>query len=54
MRLFVLHLVLLLSAPIYAQQKCVVSGQCRDANTREPLEFVQVVLGEGAAHTATN
>jgi hypothetical protein len=54
MRLLVLLIVLSLNLPMFAQQKCVVSGQCRDANTREPLEFVQVVLGEGAVHTATN
>ncbi len=29
-------------------------GQCRDANTREALEFVQIVLGEGVAHAATD
>jgi len=37
----------------HAQQSCIIMGQCRDANTREALEFVQIVLGEGVAHAGS-
>jgi len=54
MRFAFLIFCLSCSLALRSQSKGVVTGQCRDANTREPLEFVQIVLGEGTAGTATN
>ncbi|MFM9004672.1 MAG: carboxypeptidase-like regulatory domain-containing protein [Flavobacteriales bacterium] len=42
------------SIALRSQSNGAVVGQCRDANTREPLEFVQVVLGEGTTGAVTN
>lgn len=53
MRVFLFVTLLTVAGFIHAQTTGVVTGVCRDANTKEPLEFVQVVMEEGLAVTAT-
>lgn len=53
MRVFLFVTLLTVAGFIHAQTTGVVTGLCRDANTKEPLEFVQVVVEEGLAVTAT-
>ncbi|MFN5620197.1 MAG: carboxypeptidase-like regulatory domain-containing protein [Flavobacteriales bacterium] len=53
MRVFLFVTLLTVAGFIHAQTTGVVTGVCRDANTKEPLEFVQVVLEEGLVGAAT-
>jgi len=53
MRVFLFVTLLIYAGFTFAQTTGVVTGVCRDANTKEPLEFVQVVLEEGLAVTAS-